>query len=183
MLHNRDDAIEATQEVFLAAWQGLRTYRGEARLATWLYRITYNHCLKVAETRRRDEQTRAELVTETAHAEQPSARLSQFHAQAALHELCEAVRAEIAKLPPKYGAVLALRHVQDLSYEEIAEVLRVPIGTVKTHLFRARAILKERLSGLDRAATDGMTRASEIGAGLYDLIGRQFQVLRKETGR
>jgi RNA polymerase sigma-70 factor (ECF subfamily) len=183
MLHNQDDAVEATQEVFLAAWQGLGGFRGDSRLSTWLYRIAYHHCLKVVELRQREEQARTELASATAQAEGPSAKLSQFHAQSALGDLCDLVRVEMANLPPKYRAVLALRHVQGLSYEEMAEVLRVPIGTVKTHLFRARAILKERLTDLDRAASDSMSRAGELGAGLYELLGRQLQVRPKEDGR
>lgn len=183
MLHNEDDAVEATQEVFLAAWQGLRGFRGDARLATWLYRIAYNHCLKVVEARRRDEQTRAALAQESAQSARPAAKLSQLHAQAALRDVCDVVRAEIANLPPKYRAVLSLRHLQDLSYEEMAEVLRVPIGTVKTHLFRARAILKERLMELDRATTEGISRAGELSAGLYGLIGKRLEELRKEGNR
>jgi RNA polymerase sigma-70 factor (ECF subfamily) len=183
MLRDQEDAVEATQEVFLAAWQGLGSFRGEAQLSTWLYRITFHHCLKVSEQRKRDEQTRTELVAATAQAEEPAARLSEIHAQSALGDLRERVRAEMANLPPKYRAVLAMRHMQDLSYEEMAEVLRVPIGTVKTHLFRARAILKERLTGFDRAATDGVSRAEELGAGLYELLGRQLQLRPKENGR
>lgn len=186
MLHDEEDAVEATQEAFLAAWQHLRGFRGEARLATWLYRITYHHCLKVVERRRRELQTHAELASETSQAERPAVRLSQQHAQAAIRDLCDVVRDEIAKLPPKYETVLDLRHLQDLSYEEIAEVLRVPIGTVKTHLFRARALLKARLTELagelDRATAEGMVRASELSAGLRDLIGRRLEPLRKETG-
>ena len=183
MLHNQDDAVEATQEVFLAAWQGLHGFRGDACLGTWLYRIAYHHCLKVVEQRHREEATRTELATATAQAAQPSAKLSEIHAQTAIDELQDRVRDEIGRLPPKYRAVLALRHIQDLSYEEMAEVLRVPIGTVKTHLFRARAILKERLMDLDRAASDGVSRAGELGAGIYELFGRQFQVRPKEDGR
>ena len=186
MLHNEDDAVEATQEAFLAAWQHLRGFRGEARLATWLYRITYHHCLKVVERRRRETQTHAELASETAQAERPAVRLSEQHAQAAIRDLCEVVRDEIAKLPPKYETVLDLRHLQDLSYEEIAEILAVPIGTVKTHLFRARAMLKERLTDLvadlDRATAEGMIRAGELSAGLRDLIGRRLEPVRKESG-
>ena len=53
MLHDSEEATEATQEVFLAAWQGLRSFRGDARFATWLYRIAYNYCLKQAEHQRR----------------------------------------------------------------------------------------------------------------------------------
>jgi RNA polymerase sigma-70 factor (ECF subfamily) len=181
MLRDEEEAVEATQEVFLAAWQGLRGFRAEARLATWLYRITYNHCLKVAERRQRDAQARAELASESAQAEHPAARLSQLHAQAALRDLCDMVRAEIANLPPKYRAVLSLRHLQDLSYEEMATVLGMPIGTVKTHLFRARAILRQRLTDLDRAASGSMSRAGELSAGLRDLIGKRLEGLRKEA--
>ncbi|HEV2237513.1 MAG TPA: sigma-70 family RNA polymerase sigma factor [Ktedonobacterales bacterium] len=183
MLHNEDDASEATQEVFLAAWQGLRGFRGEAQLATWLYRIAYNHCLKAAEARRRDAQARSELATASAHAARPAVKLSQMHAQTALRDLCDTVRMEIACLPPKYQAVLSLRHLQELSYEEIAEVLRVPIGTVKTHLFRARAILKERLADLDRAASGGLSRAGELGAGIQEFIGRRLDGLWREDAR
>jgi RNA polymerase sigma-70 factor, ECF subfamily len=183
MLRDEEEAIEATQEVFLSAWQNLRGFRGESRLATWLYRITYHHCLKVAEHRRREAETRAELTHASARAERPAAMFSQMHAQAALRDLCDLVRAEIENLPPKYRAVLALRHLQDLSYEEMAEVLRVPIGTVKTHLFRARALLKERLGELDRAASTGVSRAGELSAGLRDLIGRRLEGLRKEGDR
>ncbi len=186
MLHDEEDAVEATQEVFLAAWQHLRAFRGEARLATWLYRITYHHCLKVVERQRRATQTHAELAGATARADRPAVRLSEQHAQTAIRDLCDVVRAEIAKLPPKYEAVLDLRHLQDMSYEEIAVILRVPIGTVKTHLFRARALLKERLTELvgelDRATAEGMIRAGELSAGLRDLIGRRIDPLRKESG-
>jgi RNA polymerase sigma-70 factor (ECF subfamily) len=181
MLHDEEDASEATQEVFLAAWQGLRGFRGDAQLATWLYRIAYNHCLKVAEARRRDAQVRNELASASARAARPSVKLSQMHAQTALRDLCDMVRVEIACLPPKYQAVLSLRHLQDLSYEEIAEVLRVPIGTVKTHLFRARAILKERLADLDRAAAGSLSRAGELSAGIQEFIGRRLDGLRRES--
>jgi RNA polymerase sigma-70 factor (ECF subfamily) len=180
MLRDDEEAVEAAQEVFLAVWQGLKGFRGDARLATWLYRITYNHCLKVAEQRRRDAETRAELARVTAQAARPAVRISQIHAQAALRDLCDTVRVEIANLPPKYRAVLALRHLQDLSYEEMAAVLGMPVGTVKTHLFRARAILRERLADLDRARASGLSRAGDLSAGLRDLIGKRLDGLLKE---
>lgn len=180
MLHDEEEAVEATQEVFLAAWRYLPRFRGDARVGTWLYRITYRHCLKVAEQRRRDAQIRAELAGASARAEQPEMRLSQFHAQSAIGELADLVRTEIGKLPPKYRAVLALRHLQDQSYEEMAAALRMPIGTVKTHLFRARAMLKQRLTELDRATAEGRTRAGEWSAGLRDFIGRHLDGMRRE---
>jgi RNA polymerase sigma-70 factor, ECF subfamily len=150
MLHDTEEASEATQEVFLAAWQGLPGFRGNARFATWLYRIAYNYCLKLVEHRRRAAAAQAELAAESAREQSPAGALSAHHAQDAERAMREHVRGEIANLPPKYRVVLVLRHLQELSYEEMAEIMRVPIGTVKTQLFRARALLKERLEGIGR---------------------------------
>lgn len=166
MLRDREEASEATQEVFLAAWQGLPRFREEARFATWLYRIAYRHCLKVAESQRRDGAARAELAAEAARASMPEALMSRARAGDAETAMREAVRAEVASLPPRYRSALVLRHMQDLSYEEIAEVMRVPIGTVKTHLFRARAILRDRLNDLERVRDEGLARAEDLRAGL-----------------
>ncbi len=165
MLRDPEEASEATQEVFLAAWQGLRHFREEARFSTWLYRIAYRHCLKVAESRRRDAAARAELAAEATRAQRPESVMSATLASDAEAQVRDVVRAEIALLPPKYRAALILRHIQDLSYEEIAVVMRAPIGTVKTHLFRARALLKERLSDLERARNEGLARADDLRSG------------------
>ena len=176
MLRNTEDAVEATQEVFLAAWQGLAGFRGDARFATWLYRIAYNHCLKIAERQRRDATARAELAAESARAWSAEGALSARMALDAERAMRERVRGEIANLPPKYRAVLVLRHLNELSYEEMAEVMRVPIGTVKTQLFRARALLKERLEALGRFRDERINRAgelrAEIEAGLRGILER-----------
>jgi len=66
MLRENEAAYEATQEVFLAAWQGLRGFKGKARFATWLYRITYHQCLRAAEAQKREMSLRAELRAESA---------------------------------------------------------------------------------------------------------------------
>ena len=166
MLRDPEEASEATQEVFLAAWQGLRGFRGDARFATWLYRIAYNYCLRLAAHKRRDAAVRAELSAESAREQAPERALSAASAADAERAMRETVRDEIAGLPPKYRVVIVLRHLQELSYEEIAEVMRVPIGTVKTHLFRARAMLKERLVHLGHAREEGLARAEGLRAGL-----------------
>lgn len=187
ILRDSEEAYEATQEVFFAAWQGLQGFRGHARFGTWVYRIAYNYCLRVTETHRRDNAARAELVAESARSQRPEQRISAEHARRAEQELREAVRSEIARLPAKYRAVLVLRHLQDLSYEEMAQVMRMPIGTVKTQLFRARALLKERLQHLDQARTDGMTRAGELraglGAGLRTILERTREQGQEGEGR
>lgn len=162
MLRDGEEASEATQDVFLAAWQALHGYRGDARFSTWLYRIAYNHCLRLAEQRKRYAAAAVELAVESARAQSPAGALSAHLAANAEREMRETVRDQIANLPPKYRLVVILRHLQDLSYEEIAEVMRMPIGTVKTHLFRARAMLKERLDDLGHARDEGFARAGEL---------------------
>lgn len=187
MLRDEDEASEATQEAFLSAWQHVHGFRQEARFATWIYRITYHHCLKASECRRRDSVARSELSATTARMQSPEARMSAESAMTAERELRETVREEIALLPPKYRSVLVLRHLQELSYEEISDVMRVPIGTVKTQLFRARALLKERLEDIDRARTEGLARAgelrAELEAGLRTMLERHVDYVRKGDGQ
>ncbi len=143
MLQDYEDASEATQEAFLAAWQGLPSFRGEAHLATWLYRIAYHCCLRQLERRKRERalQTvmQAEQILEGINKEK------QVEDALELRERQAIVREQMKQLPARYRMVLMLRHLQEMSYEEIAEALTMPVGTVKTHLFRARNLLKERL--------------------------------------
>ena len=142
MLQQYEEASEVTQETFLAAWQGLPAFRGEARFSTWLYRIAYNCSLKQLEQRKRDRALQTNMEAEQSllgNAQEPvDARLEAHARQALVHE-------QLSRLPAKYRIVLILRHLQDMSYEEMAELLKIPIGTIKTHLFRARNLLKERL--------------------------------------
>lgn len=160
MLQNYEEASETTQEAFLAAWQGLPSFRGEARFPTWLYRIAYNCCLRQLELRKRDKalQTamQAEQFLEFINKEKQAEDTIEMHDQQDL------VRTNLNQLPAKYRIVLILRHLQEMTYEEMADILRMPIGTIKTHLFRARNLLKERLlaqrreDAQDREATNAL---------------------------
>ncbi len=148
MLQQYEEANEVTQETFLAAWQGLPSFRGDARFSTWLYRIAYNCALKQLEQRKRDRAIQVELQTEemvasSTQEQRVDAEIESRARQALVHE-------QLANLPAKYRIVLVLRHLQDMTYEEMAEILTMPIGTIKTHLFRARNLLKERLEMFDR---------------------------------
>ena len=148
MLQHYEEASETTQETFLAAWQGLPSFRGDARFATWLYRIAYNCALKQLETRKRDRALQSALQAEQALESENT--FDQASAQIDQHEQQALVQEQLSHLPAKYRIVLILRHLQDMTYEEMAEILTMPVGTIKTHLFRARNLLKERLRGLDR---------------------------------
>lgn len=143
ILQDYEDARESTQEAFLLAWQGLPSFRGEARFATWLYRIAYHCCLRQIERRKREQALQRVMEAERIlEARKPERQVEEVLEQ---RERQAVVREEMERLPTRYRMVLILRHLQEMSYEQIAEVLSIPVGTVKTHLFRARNLLKERL--------------------------------------
>src|SRR5579863_8991126 len=148
MLQDYEEANEVTQETFLAAWQGLSTFRGDARFSTWLYRIAYNCSLKQLELHKRDRTIQAAIQAE----QMVNVDRIDERANAALdaQDCQRAVREQLSNLPAKYRIVLVLRHLQEMTYEEMAEILSMPIGTIKIHLFRARNLLKERLEVFER---------------------------------
>ena len=143
MLQDYEEASEITQEAFLAAWMGLPSFRGEARFATWLYRIAYNCALKQLERRKRERlllvAIEAEQILEDVNKQKQAEDILELRTLQAI------VREQLEKLPAKYRIVLTLRHLQEMTYEEMADIFTLTIGTLKTHLFRARHLLKERL--------------------------------------
>jgi len=147
MLGQYEEADEVTQETFLAAWQGLPGFRGNARFSTWLYRIAYNCALKQLEQRKRDQAL--QLAIQVEQADQRINNDERVGAEIEARDRQTIVREHLSNLPAKYRIVLVLRHLQEMTYEEMAEILTMPIGTIKTHLFRARSLLKERLEALE----------------------------------
>jgi RNA polymerase sigma-70 factor (ECF subfamily) len=143
MLQDYEEASEITQEAFLAAWMGLPSFRGEARISTWLYRIAYHCALKQLEWRKRERflqaAIEAEQILEDVNKQKQAEDILELRTRQAI------VREQLEKLPARYRSVLILRHLQEMTYEEMADILTMPIGTIKTHLFRARHLLKERL--------------------------------------
>jgi RNA polymerase sigma-70 factor (ECF subfamily) len=146
MLRDYEEASEVTQEAFLAAWQGLPSFRGEACFATCLYRIAYNCSLRQLEQHKRERALQgaiqAEQILEEVNKERQVEDILELRGRQTL------VREQMENLPARYRMVLILRHLQDMTYEEMAEVLTMPIGTIKTHLFRARHLLKERVNNV-----------------------------------
>ncbi|MCS6801731.1 MAG: sigma-70 family RNA polymerase sigma factor [Chloroflexota bacterium] len=138
MTGNSDDAADLAQETFIRAYRGLKTFRLDARFSPWLYKIAANLCLNYWKGKAQrpeeglDEHLRATDLS-------PERRVEQ-------QELRELLTEAIAELPPNYRAAIVLRHLHDLAYEDIAETLGVPLGTVKTWLFRARERLQQRLA-------------------------------------
>ena len=144
---NRQEAEELVQDAFLRAFKNLNQFRGDAKFGTWFYRILYNLCMTKVTRRRgkpealdaKDGDTLDSLLVDN---DEPS-----IHERLEDEELQGIVSEEIRALPENYRAAITLFYVQEMSYEEIVSVLNIPVGTVKTNLFRARNLLKERVLG------------------------------------
>lgn len=137
MLSNAQEAEDLTQEVYLRAWRALPEFRGEAQFSTWLYRITLNTALNYQRTLRGREQT-VNAAEALARFEAPSTDPADA---ATLKDRNARLWAAVRRLAQRYRIVLALFYQHELSYTEIAEVLGLPIGTVKAQLNRARRAL------------------------------------------
>ncbi|MHB8619177.1 MAG: RNA polymerase sigma factor [Chloroflexota bacterium] len=139
------EAYDLTQEAFLRSYAALKTFRPELRFAPWLYRIATNLCLNFLQSSRvRRGGADPDLVLKVPdRAKQPDSAYEEKEERLDIH-------AAIGELPPKYRAVVLLRHMQDKSYEEIAAILDLPLNTVRTHLFRARELLRRRLHERER---------------------------------
>ena len=140
MCSNAADADEAAQEAFLAAWKGLPNFRGDSQFSTWLYQLTTHAAIDLM--RREKRQIAADDITEVSAAD-PAPSPQQ---QAEQSEQREIVRDAILQLAPEQREVVVLRFMEELSYEEIGAVLKLPSGTVKSRLNRAKAQLKDILS-------------------------------------
>jgi RNA polymerase sigma-70 factor (ECF subfamily) len=149
VLGDRGEAENVVQEALVRTWRGLPHFRGEARFTTWLYRIVHNLCLNRLPTLRQ-EVAQCEPLEEVLRDPSPSPPdlVDEREQMAFLH-------AQLDRLPTKYRLVLTLRYLQGLTYDEIATALDVPMGTVKTHIHRARQLLMERLRQWEKQDSGG----------------------------
>jgi RNA polymerase sigma-70 factor (ECF subfamily) len=134
MISDRSQADDLAQEVFLKVYRGLPYFRGDARLSTWIFRIVANVCTQSRGRRTPEVALRTEL-------REPG---SIDHAFADF-ELRERLDKAIAQLPENYRMLIAAHYLEGVQYEALAEALDIPIGTVKTHLYRAKRRLRELL--------------------------------------
>jgi RNA polymerase sigma-70 factor (ECF subfamily) len=136
---NHEDASDLSQESFVRAWRGLKNFKGQSALSTWLYRIAVNVCLN-----RVSAKTPAtEPIESTDHFE--DTRIEGAQAALLRQERAAAVRKAIASLPKKQRATLILRSYHDLSHQQIAEILGSSVGATKANFFHALANLKKIL--------------------------------------
>jgi len=152
MLGREEDARDATQETFLAAFRNLRGFRGEAKVSSWLHRIAVNQCL----TRQRRAKVRNESAIETEeekNANNFAAPLSYSPARSAEgRETTAAVRLAVNNLPVELRQVVVMKEFEELTFKEISEALGIPLSTVKSRLYTALRQLHMRLQKFDEAS-------------------------------
>ena len=136
VLRDHDLADEVAQETFVRAYLNLKRYDGRYRLYTWIITIATNLCHDAMSARKRRQPL--ETAEETASDCNPLEQTAETDA-------CVRIRAEIDRLPPEQRQVLLLRIDQELSYQEISRILRIPMGSVMSRLFRARQRLANKV--------------------------------------
>lgn len=158
LVRDTDLVQDLAQETFVRAWRALPQFRGDAQFYTWLYRIAVNTAKKALQELKRDpivtmsalqstdegdetSQPEQELTANMADAETPDAVL-------ASKEIAQAVQAAVEALPAELAQAITLREIDGLSYEEIAQALGCPIGTVRSRIFRARETISARIKPL-----------------------------------
>lgn len=157
-LSDAELAEETAQDVFVAAFRALAGFRGESSFSTWVFRIAVNHCRNARLHRMRRAWGRHESFDGAPDDDDlPARQIADDEAPMAdrgLHrrEAGTLVQAALAELDDEHRQVLILRDVEDLAYEDIADILDLPRGTVKSRIHRARAELAQRLARRVRAA-------------------------------
>lgn len=148
MLGSKEEAEDITQEAFVRAYVNLHTFDQKRKFSTWLYRIGTNLCIDRIRKKKPDYYLDAEVAgtdgldmySQIASDEQlPEEVLEQM-------ELQERIQYEISRLPDKYRAVIVLKYIEELSLQEISEILDMPLGTVKTRIHRGREALRKQLA-------------------------------------
>jgi len=145
ILGREEDARDATQETFLAAFRSLRGFRGEAKVSSWLHRIAVNQCI----TRQR----RAKVRNEAALEDEQERDASKFSAPVSFspartvesRQITEAVRCAVNSLPIDLRQIVVMKEFEELTFREIADILDLPLSTVKSRLYTAMKQLQMRL--------------------------------------
>ncbi len=137
------DAEDLYQEIFMRVFEGLPRFRREAKMSTWIGKIAYNTCVNYLHRKR--EILFCDLPEDARSVEGLSVSRSQQDEQIERKDLAERLENEIQSMPPVFRIILTLYHLQEMTYREIGEVMDLPEGTVKSYLFRARRLLRQRL--------------------------------------
>jgi len=143
---NVEEARDASQETFVAAFRNLHGFRGEAKVSSWLHRIAVNQCITRQRRARVRPETALEELFEAGGVGLPPADAGYSPAHATeSKQRAEAVRRAVASLPPELREVVLLKEFEEMTFQEIADVLQIPLSTVKGRLYTALRQLRLRL--------------------------------------
>ncbi len=147
IVRNPDEANDLVQETFIKAFGSLKTYDHNYRFSTWLYKIAANSSIDFLRKRKIDSLSLDKPIPTKDGDVQMEIPDDTYNPEHDLRNRERTIGIEdaIDSLPEKYREVIVLRHKEDRSYEEIAEMLKVPVGTIKARIFRARELLKKKL--------------------------------------
>jgi RNA polymerase sigma-70 factor, ECF subfamily len=151
IVRHEHDARDVSQEIWITVWRTLKEYRGDAKFSTWLYAVATRRAIDHLRKRQRWFSRFLPFLTEGENAEvtvEPASPAPGPRDQMELGERDARFERAIASLPPKLRAVIAMREIEGLSYEEIAETLDCRPGTVMSRLFNARRLLAQKLQEL-----------------------------------
>jgi RNA polymerase sigma-70 factor (ECF subfamily) len=145
LVSDRQEAEELVQDAFVRVYRSLDTFRGDAAFSTWFYRILYNVCMTRAVRR-----PLRDILTDSMEEGGPGAEMMQDADPSILdqiedRETIAMLHEELGRIPLQYRVALTLFYVQEMSHEEMASVLQMPIGTIKTNLSRGRNALRQRV--------------------------------------
>ena len=145
MVGDYDSALDLTQEVFIKVYNSLARYRSEFKFSTWIYKIAHNAAIDHL----RRHAVRGQALVAGQDCERREVALKSLRLtpeqESEKKERCSEIEAVVQTLPAGYRELIVLRHSHDLSYDEIAEVTGLPLGTVKNRLFRAREAMRDQL--------------------------------------
>lgn len=143
MVRIEADREDLCQEVFIRALRNISSFQFRSRLSTWIARIAYNTCGNYLEKKRLPLYDDISSENSNIEAARDDSLLPDEVTE--MRDISARLRSEIESLPPQFRTIITLYHLDDMSYREIEEVMGLPEGTVKSYLFRARKLLKERL--------------------------------------
>ena len=143
MIPSEHDREDVCQNVFMKLFENLPGFRFESKMSTWIGRIAYTQSLNFLDKMK--VPLFEDLVDEDRTVDSVSAEIADPHDLAEQADTADRIRCEIEKLSPPYRTILTLYHLDEMSYNEIGDIMKLPEGTVKSYLFRARRQLKERL--------------------------------------
>lgn len=135
--HNRTDTEDFVQDVFLRAYTSLPGFRGESRFSTWLTRIAYNMAVNIKSRSKTYDSIADETLLPSPARSPEENEIRRLTA--------EAIKEALRELPKQYAACLDFYFFHDMSYDEIAAVTDIPLNTIKSHIFRAKKILRQKL--------------------------------------